>query len=1535
MSRRQTTDLYSLLDGTSQKARNLAALDPGNIRIDERSDADLLAFVQKLAQHLIFHAAEDPSPPSPAARWQAFASAPSSLALSTADMAAYIDHPERFSGEALRWLGRPHFALLLTAIALLRHVRDQQNGIVRRHLDHYYRTLLGMAPLPARPDRVAVLFQLSRSEAELLLPAGTQLQAGKDASGVDRVYRTANDLLIQRASVSDLRTVFVDRLISTLESLGRKTLAPGNQPELFDQALRLALGDPNPGDALPKWSDPSGPSGNRPVAVDATFLAGWKDRLNQCETKLRLQQEDLRQLVRLQQRRSDEDEGAKAEWAAINRLMGFATPPAAPRDFMANLEERVGSLDLEHAGMPVVKTVDDLYQHCLEKEVRQFIDDKLQKLGDGTPDGAYNNFCALMQIKQRIDADWSAIHRLLEQAGRAARRDDPSWRLTIKDPTDFAGMLEAALSFDGGNWPTGDQGVAALLAYDREMRLLENYFCMPVERLQVLVSAAAKVVASPFQDLKPQWKRLLALLSEAHGERFHARRRQELERVRIAIPGAGAEVFDQLVFRLLDDLSLAPANASWTWKTAAAELTQNLDLGQVAVLAGFRQQLVEPGVTPRQFTWKEVLMVLEFAQRKIGKVPEPVARKEEWRNLYSYADARTQRLDSGRWASFGRRPAAKQSKEPEPNLGFALRSPLLGLSEGVRTITLTLGFASDGFDRNSFLMGLDVEGQGAARTPEEINKKLAEINPDLKEYLNDNLLVRVSGAKGWVPLDIKTAALSEDTSGYWTLSGASSSLTTVTPAPARPALQIVLEADISKDPFLAPEGEQEAVVQVLLKPRLEGSKLAWITSGSFEPLRLEAVHLKVDVKGLSDLVLQQEDRRLDAHKPFEPFGFQPKVGACFYVSHPELIANRLDSLSFCLQWTGLGKSLGDHYRNYLLKADGSTISATDFKVHIDLIDQQRPLPLSLKPQSGALPPATAGVDESLFNADSTATPATPSAASTSKTITLFPQGGDYGAVRGLTSGEDLRQDRRVWRWTLDPIDFGHGTYPALAAAKAQQLAIALTPPATKPSKTTSPTEDSYRVDPPYTPTLKKLTVDYTAQQEYLPDGELDESSELLHIHPFGVSRILPSPPSEQTTFSKTPTLFPRYASAGELYIGLADTNLPQRLSLLVQLAEGTSDPDLAPGTLRWQILDGDGWIDLAVRQDDTAGFLHSGILVLDLPAVAPGRWLPAGLTWLRVTIDRDAASVCDCVDLHAQAVMASFLDQGNAADHYTTPLAPGSLKALMTPDARIAAIEQPYSSIGGRPLEPAAELDRRISEALRHKQRALAAWDYERLALQEFGSRIHKVKCISGSGEGLVDVIVIPDLRGALPADPLAPKAPADLLNELQTFLQARAPGGATVRVRNPRFLPVRIRLGVRFREGQEERFSKQRLITDLKRFLSPWAFAGGSEISIGGTIYATSIVDFADRLDYVDYVAQIHLVLLNANGVALPRTEMDGMGASVSALGPDGGPDVVLVSAPDHRIDLISQLGYDSSSFTGIGYMQIEFDFIVATPPP
>jgi hypothetical protein len=1508
VTRRETTDLRSLLDGTSQQDRTLAALDPQAVPIDGRSDADLIAFVQKLTRHLIFTqpdpAAANTTPASGPLHWDALATPlPSSgLALSPADMAAYIDHPERFSGEAARWLARPHFALLLTCVALLRHLRDQQNGLVRRHLDHFYRDHLGMTPLPGRPDTVAVLFRPARGVEEVLLPAGTRLNAGKDSRNRIRDYRSDDDLLIHRTRVSELRTVFVDRRITTLQSLRLATRTAGNQSVLFEQALRLALGAPEAGDAVPPWPHPEGPAGARPAAIDAPFLAGWKARLNDCETRLHLLHQEFRELMRLYRRRTDA--GSDREWEAINRLIGLTTAPADPRNFMANLQARVGPLDFDRDGLSQVTSVEDLYRYRGEPAVRLFIETELAELADANR-GALAAFEALMRIKLRIDADWRQIRRLLQQAGRKARPADPSWRLKVSDPADFQSMLEVALSFPPGNWPAGQAGVAALEAYDRELRQLEEHLSMPVERIQVLVSAAEAILPGVVLPA-PQWDRLLVLLADAHRERFQARGRMQLNQLRLQLQAGGPDgpnVFDALVSRTLTELALLPPSPAtdWSWEGARAELAGTLTTGELTVLDGFRQQLQQPGVVARRFDWPDVLVVLESARRRIGSVADPEPRTVEWRNLEAAIDARAQGSDSGRWTTFGRRSPQTKEQPPEPALGFALLSPLLQLSQGERTLGLTLGFAGEGFDRATVLKRLVFTGTGPT--------------PSLTALCNANLIVRVSGSKGWIPLSITLAELSDAASDYWTFAGTPRPPTSPPAAPVRPALKLTLEAAGSVDGFTPAPGEAAPILQVLLRPMWDSTSGAWITTGAFEPLRLEAVHLRVGVKGLRTLVLQHDDRPLDPGKPFEPFGPQPTVGSRFYVSHPELIANRLDDVAFHLEWTGLAKSLGDHYRNYRLKADGTATAATDFQVRIDLIDQQRQLKLSLKLASGALPAATAGVNASLFAPDSTTTPP---AASTQQTVTLIPQGDDHAALPGLTPGEDLRQDRRVWCWTLTPIDFGHALYPSLAATKARDLAIAL---ATRTPA--SPSADDYRVDPPYTPSLKGLSVTYSSSVELLPQT-LPPGSELLYVHPFGVSRI-----PARGTAAKPPTLFPTYAAAGELYIGLADADLPQRLSLLVQLAEGTSNPDLEPGNLRWQILDGEQWTDLTVRRDGTAGFLHSGLVVLDLPAVAPGRWLPGGgLQWLRVTIDRDPTSVCDCVDLHAQALMATRHVDAADPDQESAPLPPGNIKALITPDARIAAIEQPYSSFGGRPAESAQQLDRRASEGLRHRGRSLAAWDYERLVLEEFGSRIHKVKAIAGLGDGLVKVIVIPDLRGALPADALAPKAPANLLEAIRRFLQARAPAAATVQVQNAIFLPVRIRLGVRFREGQEERFSKQRLAGDLVRFLSPWAYDEGAEIRIGDTIYATSIVDFADRLDYVDYVAQIRLFLLDRNGN--PIQEQDGMEASIQA----PGPDTVLVSARQHQIDLISEIGYDAQSFSGIGYMQIEFDFIVAPPP-
>jgi hypothetical protein len=94
----------------------------------------------------------------------------------------------------------------------------------------------------------------------------------------------------------------------------------------------------------------------------------------------------------------------------------------------------------------------------------------------------------------------------------------------------------------------------------------------------------------------------------------------------------------------------------------------------------------------------------------------------------------------------------------------------------------------------------------------------------------------------------------------------------------------------------------------------------------------------------------------------------------------------------------------------------------------------------------------------------------------------------------------------------------------------------------------------------------------------------------------------------------------------------------------------------------------------------------------------------------------------------------------------------------------------------------------------------------------------------------------------------------------------------------------------------------------------------------IGGKIYANSILDFVDRRDDVDFVAEIKLFR------SLDGEDFDLVPPVVGEyhVATDR-PDQVLVAAPTHYVDVIPESGYEQSSFTGINYARIELDFIVS----
>ena len=102
----------------------------------------------------------------------------------------------------------PHYALFMAFLKLLEHARDSANTLSAKHLDFYYRQVLGLRERPARPSQAHVLVQLAKHVDAHLIARGSLLRAGKDAAGADIHFAVDHDLVANKATVTELQRVY-------------------------------------------------------------------------------------------------------------------------------------------------------------------------------------------------------------------------------------------------------------------------------------------------------------------------------------------------------------------------------------------------------------------------------------------------------------------------------------------------------------------------------------------------------------------------------------------------------------------------------------------------------------------------------------------------------------------------------------------------------------------------------------------------------------------------------------------------------------------------------------------------------------------------------------------------------------------------------------------------------------------------------------------------------------------------------------------------------------------------------------------------------------------------------------------------------------------------------------------------------------------------------------------------------------------------------------------------------------------------------
>jgi hypothetical protein len=115
----------------------------------------------------------------------------------------------------------PHTGLIYTFLKLFQFLRNDLNDLTRRHLEFYYRDVLGLKEKPAVPDSAHLVLQLDKGVPQHLLQADILFKAGKDPNPpkAEIHFNLPEETVLNQAAVENVRTLYRHQHAETGEPL--------------------------------------------------------------------------------------------------------------------------------------------------------------------------------------------------------------------------------------------------------------------------------------------------------------------------------------------------------------------------------------------------------------------------------------------------------------------------------------------------------------------------------------------------------------------------------------------------------------------------------------------------------------------------------------------------------------------------------------------------------------------------------------------------------------------------------------------------------------------------------------------------------------------------------------------------------------------------------------------------------------------------------------------------------------------------------------------------------------------------------------------------------------------------------------------------------------------------------------------------------------------------------------------------------------------------------------------------------------------
>lgn len=789
-----------------------------------------------------------------------------------------------------------------------------------------------------------------------------------------------------------------------------------------------------------------------------------------------------------------------------------------------------------------------------------------------------------------------------------------------------------------------------------------------------------------------------------------------------------------------------------------------------------------------------------------------------------------------KWNAFG------YEALPLAQVGFCLASDVLLMQEGDRTINVDL----------------DLEA-----LPESIKDGAA---------INDLFVITASTQKGWTEEKSVSPTVARTNARAASLSF---------------AVNYTEAEDAITAANAAVHGDGFATGKPVLRVMLNSNASAGYQQ--FKNANLTAATINVSVKGAKNLQLENDFGVLNAKKPFYPFGSAAETDANFWVGYEEAFAKQLTQLQLNIEWKNIpATDLGSYYNGTYSKVTNNSFSVNaSFRDAAGWIVKNSTQQLfdaaNAKYKDENNVSKKIAFNKYLGNFHLLKTfqlPVLPARIKRSPGLTLMQE------ITGKASQFQVFKTQKKTIDLLLPLLFFFDTHNANIkdgflhlvlnyGFKFKEYRELFTKQVLEFAKGNGTVIDP--LNEPFAPQAQTISLDYTATtgKVSFTDASLGDfigaAIELYHASPFGQMREH-AYARQQWNFltDKQVKLLPQFHNEGNFFIGLSGIGANESLCLLLQVAPGSADPALPKVSLQWKVLCDNYWKKLDNEDfifDTTNGLLASGVVKLVIPreATTENTIMPNHLLWLQVSIRQYSKAVCQLADVRSNAAIVQFEDHENDPLHLAKPLDANTISKLQTPVAGIKTVLQPYASFGGQMQENNNGFYTRVSERLRHKQRAIACWDYERIILQQFPS-VYKVKCLNHASPGNFSdaghqlIVVIPGLGNQNAVNPFQPAVDKNTLDEILKLISEQSSAWAEHHVINPFYEPVKIAVSVKLKTGFEFNYYQKEINKVLQTFLSPWINGEGSEIHFGGKVTESQVVKLVEDLPYVDYITALQL---------------------------------------------------------------------------